>query len=98
MVDWVVLQDDVEKHPQFNKKPLDGILFDFGMDISQGYLVEDKTKRCRPEHWPEDEVFFGYSYRSTFTGKISKGPRYVGVARTDGKWRRFVSDLLEMPY
>ena len=98
MVDWVILQADVEKHPKFSEISLEEILKDFGMDVKKGYIIEDKTKEEKPEDWPEEEPFFGYNYRSPFTDELSKGPRYVGVARSDGKWRRFVSDFLELQY
>lgn len=96
MVDWVVMQCDIEAHPKFGKTSVDNILWNFGMDVTKGYLVEDNHGKEKPEDWPEDEEFFGYNYRSPFTGKMSKGPKYTGVARQDGKWKRFVSDFLEL--
>jgi hypothetical protein len=99
-MEWVVSHSDVEKHPRYNKKDpkagLDNILHDYGMDVSTGYYTDERDNTDVPEDWPEDEPHFGYTHRSPFTGEISTGPRYIGAARTDGKWRRFVSDFLEL--
>jgi len=102
MTDWTVSHSDVEKHPRYRKlqdgkTTLDNILRDYGMDVAHGWYIDQRDTEKVPEDWPEDQPHFGYTHRSPFTGEISKGPRYVGRARSDGKWRRFVSDFLELP-
>lgn len=104
MVDWVVSHSDVESHPSYSvdengKVPLlDIILSDFGMATNIGYYTDNRHLEAGvPPDWPEDEPHFGYTHRSPFTGKVVGGPRYVGQARSDGKWRRFVSDFLDLP-
>jgi hypothetical protein len=99
-MDWVISHSDVEKHPRYDKsnpnRNLDSILHDYGMQVSDGYYTDEREVEEVPENWPEGEPHFGYTHRSPFTGEISTGVRYVGNPRADGKWRRFVSDFLEL--
>ena len=95
MTEWVVLGEDVKNHEDYPKKSLGEILYEFGMDVSQGFITEDKTKDEKPSNWPEDEPFYGYNYRSIFTGKICGGPRYIGRVRSDGGWDKIAERLLE---
>jgi len=99
-MDWVVSQSDIEKHKKYNPKDpygnLDEMLKDFGMDVAKGYHADHRYSESKPEDWPKDEPHFGYSHRSPFTGEVCNGTRYLGVARTDGKWKRFTSDFAEV--
>ncbi len=98
MADWVVSHCDVVKHPKYKEdgSNLELILKDYGMNIEIGFYKDNRDTEEKPENWPEDEPHFGYTHRSPFTGKICTGPRYIGQARSDGKWGRFVSDFLEL--
>jgi hypothetical protein len=99
-MEWVISCSDVEKHPRYNKENpkenLEGILYSYGMDVSKGYYTDERDRSQVPEDWPEDEPHFGYSHRSPFTGEIAVGPRYLGVARYDGNWGRFVKSFIAL--
>jgi hypothetical protein len=100
MVDWVVSHSDVEKHPQYGKISLDQILFSYGMNVSQGYVDDGRWLEGQDvvaQGGEEVEAPYDFLHRSLFTGEVSKGPRYTGKARQDGKWKRFVSNFLELP-
>lgn len=98
-VNWTVSQSDVEKHPKYkeglSRSDLDRILKDFGMDIRQGYQT-DGRHLIKPD-MKEGVDGYGYSHVSVFTGEVSWGPRFIGLARQDGLWRRFVDRFLELP-
>lgn len=91
MTDWVVSHSDVEKHNKYGKKPLDEILYDFGLDVTQGYETDGRETL---ESDDEEASEHGYAHRSPFTGEIHTCPRYFGVARTDGKWKIFTEKFV----
>lgn len=92
---WYVSLADVVLHPRYNKgASLEEILHDFGMDITKGFLEDDRDKvDCK---FKEDVDEFDYYHRS-LAGHVVKCPRYVGKARQDGEWRKFVSHHLNLP-
>lgn len=97
MADWTVSFSDVVKHRLY--KPgsdfdLDRILWDYGMDVSRGYDTDGRHLIIDPDE--EVEELYGRYHRSVFTGEISDGPRYIGKARTEGPWARFVDWFLEV--
>lgn len=92
MTDWVVSQGDVEQHPKFGELSLDEILHSYGMDVEEGYETDERYKeKCEEE---DEECQFGFTHRSPFTGKYHTCARYSGVARTDGKWKRFTETFV----
>ena len=95
MVDWAVSQSDIEKHPKYREDAtnLESILWSYGINTHLGFYKDERDIKTKPENWPEGDPHFGYTHRSQFTGEVSNGARYVGEARSDGKWRRFVSDF-----
>lgn len=101
-MEWIVSHTDVEKHPRYSETGdralLEGILRSYGMNVNVGYQTDSRDTHEKPEDWPKDNPHFGNYHRSQFTGEISNGPRYIGTAREDGKWKRFVSDFLELQY
>jgi hypothetical protein len=91
-VEWVISEGDVKLHLRYGKVSLEDILYSYGMDVKAGYIVDN-----RHETKIEDEIspdHFGYTHRSAFTGKVHCCPRYVGTARTDGKWKRFTENFV----
>lgn len=92
MTDWVVSQGDVEQHPKFGELSLDEILHDYGMDIEEGYETDERYKEKCEEG--DTSCEFGFTHRSPFTGKYHTCARYIGVARTDGKWKRFTETFV----
>lgn len=90
-IEWVVSEGDVKKHPKYGTLSLEEILFSYGMDVKQGFDVD---KRNESEVEETKEEHFGFTHRSVFTGEIHTCPRYIGVARTDGKWRRFTENFV----
>lgn len=111
MISWTVSQSDIDQHPAVKKfgmsdTTLEQALFAFGMNTNMPY-ADDLRWMCKPGEKPdmfasEDEWeqyqdgAHDYFHRSAFTGIVSKGPRYVGFARTDGEWPRFTSNFLEL--
>lgn len=94
-VEWYVSLDDVIRHPSYgNGGDLKNILYDFGMDVSKGYIDDKRwTEKCE---FKEDVDEYDYTHRS-LSGNVVKCARFVGIARSDGKWRRFVSHFLNLP-
>lgn len=95
MVEWMVSHSDVVKHPRWNGKNLDQVLRSYGMDTRFGY--QDDGRHLIECKFREEVDEFDYFHKSIFTGEICKGPRYIGVARQDGPWKRFVDRYLELP-
>ncbi len=83
MTNWVVTHGDVESHPEFGVLSLDIILHSFGMDVSKEYESDGRVQGTLKPYK------FGFKSRSPFTGKVHEGVRYVGTARTDGRWKQF---------
>lgn len=97
-IPWYVSLSDVVQHPKFKKDSsqnlLKEILHDFGMDISKPFADDLRwSNRC---DYKEDVDEFNYYHRS-LSGDVVKCPRYVGVARQDGKWKKFISHFLDLP-
>jgi hypothetical protein len=92
MAEWFVSQCDVEKHPKYGIKSLDSILQDLGMDIHRGYQTDGREGL----EANKDEVY-GNTHRSALTGLVCNGVRYVGEARRDGVWNRFMDRFLNLP-
>lgn len=94
---WTVSISDVQKHPNYHEnltqEQLDKILHSLGMNISLGY--QDDMRWAQPVD--EKEAPFGYFHKSQFTDEVCIGPRYVGVSRSDGPWRKFVDKFLGLP-
>jgi hypothetical protein len=90
-VEWVVSEGDVKLHLRYGKVSLDEILHSFGMDVKAGYIVDN---RHETESNEGESDHFGYTHRSAFTGKVHCCPRYIGTARTDGKWKRFTENFV----
>lgn len=95
MVDWYVSLADVVQHPRYQEGcELDTILYDLGMDTKYGYqddgrwLLECTNTPDKDEH--------DFTHRS-LSGDIVKCPRYKGIARSDGRWRSWVSHFLNLP-
>lgn len=95
MYEWYVSLADVVQHPLYGTDAtLDTILFELGMDVNKGYLDDGRWQLESTNTEEVDE--FDYYHRS-IGGAIVKCPRYVGVCRTDGKWRGFLNRFLELP-
>jgi hypothetical protein len=95
---WYVSLSDVLKHPKFEKDAsqelLKEILHDFGMDTNKPYADDLRwAKRC---DYKVEVDEFNYFHRS-LSGDVVKCPRYVGTARQDGAWKKFVSHFLNLP-
>ncbi len=93
-VDWVVSQGDVEKHKDFGKVPLETILAAYGMDVSKGFISDGRNEKAGEEDLEDSD--HGFTHRSVFTGEIHTCPRYYGEARTDGAWKRFTENFVEI--
>lgn len=99
MPEWYVSEADVKLHPLYDekkcdKKLLDKILFSYGMDVSKGYIDDERWKM---ESTGDEELDSFDYYHKSLSGEIVKCPRYVGMARTDGDWPRFINRLLDLP-
>jgi len=92
MIEWYISQGDVEKHPDFGEKSLDDILYSLGMDVRLGYQTDGRETLTESK-----DTSYGFCHRSTLTGEVSCGLRYVGAARQDGKWKRFIDRFLNLP-
>ena len=97
-IPWYVSLSDVIQHPRFKKDSdqdlLKEILWDFGMDITKTFMDDKRwTKKC---DYKVDVDEFNHYHRS-LSGDVVKCPRYVGSARQDGKWKKFVSHYLNLP-
>jgi hypothetical protein len=100
-VPWVVSQSDVEKHPKYKDGAmLSSILYDYGMEVSKGFEDDGRWKLTpieKTEEEVEDTDAEDYYHISPFTGERCKKQRWVGLARQDGPWKKFVSIFLELP-
>jgi hypothetical protein len=99
-VHWSVSFKDVELvQAQSGSKGLERTLYRLGMDIRQGWMDDGRWKLQQDiDHSvPKDkqENVFGYHHRSLSGHKVC-GPRYIGVARQDGKWRSLISNELNL--
>lgn len=93
---WYVSQYDVEQHPRYGEASLDEILYDYGMEVKLGYKDDERWKLTTTAKTPEGSDYYDYHHTSLSGHKV-KCPRYVGLSRNDGKWRRFISDFLNCP-
>jgi hypothetical protein len=93
MTEWVVSHGDVEKHPHYETWSLDQILAAYGMDIKEGYETDGREVDVQASVEGEEKTF-GFTHRSVFTGEVRTCPRYFGVARTDGRWKRFTENFV----
>ena len=96
-VPWMVSSGDVAMAMKANPelKTLDQTLAALGMNVGAGY--QDDGRWATECNHKEDVDEFGYHHVSIFTGLTTHGPRYLGVARQDGEWKRFVDRFLELP-
>lgn len=95
MQEWYVSLADVVQHPSYGKDgTLESILYSYGMDVSKGFKDDGRWKLKSTNTEDFDE--FDY-YHKSLSGDIVKCPRYVGVARTDGGWFRFINRFLDLP-
>lgn len=97
-IPWYVSLSDVVQHPDFEKDSdsslLKKILYDLGMDVEKGFNDDMRwTRKCT---YTEEVDEFDYRHRS-LSGHVMKCPRYVGVARRDGPWKKFISHFLNLP-
>ena len=96
-IPWAVSHSDVQKHPGYaDGQTLHSILYSLGMDVKKGFADDERWKLEPDMESEESESEFDY-YHTNFAGERVKCRRWVGVARQDGKWRRFVSNYLELP-
>ena len=95
MIPWYVSYADVQKHPSYgNGGTLESILFAYGMDVKKGYT--DDSRWQLESNNIEDVDEFGYWHRS-LSGERVKCPRFVGMARSDGGWSKFINRFLNLP-
>lgn len=96
MVDWYVSMADVVQHPKYknNEATLEEILRDYGMETKYGF-TDDGRWQNSPENKKEQDEF-DYYHRS-LSGHVVKCPRFKGIARSDGRWRSWVSHFLNLP-
>lgn len=93
-VQWSVSFRDVElAQAQNGNQNLERTLYDLGMDTKQGFLDDGRWKVIPKGEEDVDE--FGYFHRS-LSGERVCGPRYLGVARQDGKWKALISNELNL--
>ena len=92
MAQWVVSEADVKQHPKFGKLELHQILYEFGMDINKPWADDGRWLETGESEYPK-------THRSVFSDSRVEHlcPRYVGTARQDGQWRRFVDRFLDLP-
>lgn len=92
MAAWIISESDIKSHPHFGTRDLHLLLWDYGMNTYKPWADDGR--------WLEVGITeHKRTHRSIFTDSIQEHccPRYVGVARTDGPWKRFVDRFLDLP-
>ena len=96
---WFVSEDDLKQLPQYLEgATLDSMLYALGMDVKRGYQDDGRHLLTEEDLDEGVEDFEGYFHRSILTKKTEKltCPRYVGYARQDGDWAKFIHNFLEI--
>tara|TARA_R110002072_G_scaffold36541_3_gene107579 strand:+ start:1788 stop:2084 length:297 start_codon:yes stop_codon:yes gene_type:complete len=89
-VPWVVSESDIEAIDT-GVHTLEKLLHKLGMDVSKGFTTDNRHLTEVSGENDKD----GYMHRSAFTGQLCLGPRYVGLARQDHRWKRFTEAFVE---
>lgn len=93
-VEWYISFKDVELAQKENGgKNLDKTLHSLGMDVKQGYMDDGRWKQAPTGTTDVDD--FAFFHRSLSGDRVC-GPRYMGVARQDGRWRSLISNELNL--
>lgn len=93
-VSWYVSYKDVElAQAQNGNQNLERTLYGLGMDIRRGYMDDGRWRK--PVTGKADHDEFAYFHRS-LSGHRVCGPRYIGIARSDGKWKSRIGNELSL--
>lgn len=93
-VSWFVSCKDVElTQAQNGGLNLERTLHSLGMDIRKGWMDDGRWRM--PVTGKTDVDEHAYFHRSLSGHKVC-GPRYIGEARQDGRWKALVSNELNL--
>lgn len=92
MPSWVISEADIKQHPKYGNLELHQLLWDYGMDTTQPWADDGRWLDNSPSEYPK-------THRSVFSDSRDEHlcPRYVGKARQDGVWKKFVDRFLDLP-
>ena len=98
-VHWSISFRDVElAQAETGSANLERTLHSLGMDVRKGWMDDGRWRKeivTKGTIAEVEETAEGFFHRS-LSGERVIGPRYIGQARSDGRWRSIISNELNL--